>query len=275
MNKLNIVIGPTRAGTTWLYKALSNDERISLPQGKELYFFDKNYTKGLPWYESKFKEGREVFLDISPTYFQNIDACHNVFSNYADAKIIVIVRNQLELLKSSYYFSRQHGKEVGDFSQFIRSDACLEFGYKEKLMQWESVFGVGSIKYLPFPMIVDDPKSFLASLYTAIELDYIDDVYRNALIDGKVNEGKKDLKPRSSMLMSLVRVLGRGMVPIFGKEFLCAIRDSVMRKVLYKSEVTEAVKVNDSDIAYLRKRYKDDMDFLEKRVSFDLKFFEL
>src|SRR3990170_2760008 len=51
-----LYIGASRAGSTWVYRILNRHPQVFLPQAKGLYYFDKEYTRGIGWYE-KFFEG--------------------------------------------------------------------------------------------------------------------------------------------------------------------------------------------------------------------------
>ena len=49
-----LIIGAARCGTTSLYEYLVQHPNIVPATGKEVYFFDKKYSKGLNWYRSFF-----------------------------------------------------------------------------------------------------------------------------------------------------------------------------------------------------------------------------
>ena len=46
-----IGIGAQRCGTTWLYESLAAHPEVYVSRPKELYFFTKNYMRGLDWYQ--------------------------------------------------------------------------------------------------------------------------------------------------------------------------------------------------------------------------------
>ena len=51
-----VIVGPQKAGTSWIYYYLKDTPQICFPsQMKETFFFDRYYEKGLHWYARHFK----------------------------------------------------------------------------------------------------------------------------------------------------------------------------------------------------------------------------
>ena len=65
-----IVIGAAKCGTTSLHEYLDAHPEIAMSREKELYFFieEKNWNKGLAWYESNFDPHARVRGESSPGY---------------------------------------------------------------------------------------------------------------------------------------------------------------------------------------------------------------
>lgn len=51
-------IGPDRAGTTWLHRALARHPQVFVPTAKEVLFFDQHWERGLHWYERHYRRAR-------------------------------------------------------------------------------------------------------------------------------------------------------------------------------------------------------------------------
>ena len=54
-----IYIGPDKAGSSWLHEVLLEHPQVFLTPAKGLYFFDRYYDRGLPWYVSQFDAARD------------------------------------------------------------------------------------------------------------------------------------------------------------------------------------------------------------------------
>lgn len=65
-----IVIGAAKCGTTSLHHYLAQHPQIAMSQEKELDFFvaERNWSMGVPWYESQFPGGARVRGESSPRY---------------------------------------------------------------------------------------------------------------------------------------------------------------------------------------------------------------
>ena len=50
-----LVIGASRAGTTWIDANLRRHPEVFMHATKELHFFDRHYDKGLEYYEKCFE----------------------------------------------------------------------------------------------------------------------------------------------------------------------------------------------------------------------------
>ena len=65
-----IIIGAAKAGTTSLPFYLGLHPHISMSKEKELDFFarERNWNKGIEWYESQFNANVQICGEASPCY---------------------------------------------------------------------------------------------------------------------------------------------------------------------------------------------------------------
>lgn len=99
-------IGPGRSGTTFLYRLFRSNDSICLPEIKELNYFNSNYLRGSDWYESRFKNCSAECLtgEISNLYIYDKQVAQRIFDYNQDMKIICVLRNPFEYLKSVYKY---------------------------------------------------------------------------------------------------------------------------------------------------------------------------
>jgi hypothetical protein len=67
-----LIIGAQKAGTSSLFRYLSQHPDIRLPKRKELHFFDVKYENGTDWYEEQFPASSllsgQITGEASPFY---------------------------------------------------------------------------------------------------------------------------------------------------------------------------------------------------------------
>jgi hypothetical protein len=107
-----IVIGAARSGTTSLHHYLNLHPQIRMSERKELDFFaaERNWSRGLAWYQSQFSGHSEVLGESSPCYSRHpvhAGVPERMASIVPDAKLIYLVRDPLERTISDFSFSRR------------------------------------------------------------------------------------------------------------------------------------------------------------------------
>jgi len=118
------------------------------PQKREVYYFDKNITKGLSWYSRFFPtkgEGYSAVGEVTPKYLycqkKKIEYIKNNFDKLD--RFIVLLRDPVERLHSHYLFrKRQKGVEQS-FERFVEdNEEVKDMGlYYRNLSKWVDVFG--------------------------------------------------------------------------------------------------------------------------------------
>jgi len=116
-HNLVLIVGAMKAGTTSLFKMLSQHPEILPTNRKETHFFNKNYDKGIAFYNSFWPEietDTRFLLESTPAYSQ----CHihenvpeRIYRHYPNAKIIYIVRDRLDRIESMF---RQYVNDTND-----------------------------------------------------------------------------------------------------------------------------------------------------------------
>lgn len=112
-----IVIGSSRCGTTSLYEYVRLHPEVSMSRTKELNFFveERNWSRGVDWYERQFPEARPVRGEASPHY--------TAYPRYAGvpermaalvpaAKLVYLVRDPIARAVSAYSLTRAMGLET-------------------------------------------------------------------------------------------------------------------------------------------------------------------
>lgn len=120
-----LVIGAAKSGTTSLSAYLGAHPEVFMASPKEPHFFYHNWDRGLFWYESLFELGRDHMArgEASTSYSQ---APHvpgvprRIASTIPDAKLIYIIRNPVDRIRSQYGHHVDKWRQSGSIEAAIR-----------------------------------------------------------------------------------------------------------------------------------------------------------
>jgi len=121
--KISIIAGFPRTGTTFLYYILQKHPSIFVPYRKELAFFIYYYDKGVDWYLNHFKGMKvdQIGVDISSLYLLDKSAIKRIKELNPHIKIISGVRDPVELALSLYGQCSTYSLRMPLFEDFVQS----------------------------------------------------------------------------------------------------------------------------------------------------------
>lgn len=126
-----IVIGATKGGTTSLDFYLSLHPEIQMARPKEPRFFVDEpppvggWSLGTEWYRGLFRSDKKICGESSPSYSAwpavegVVEKMHSLIPK---AKLIYLVREPLDRLKSSYLMSVRYRGLIRSFSEYLETD---------------------------------------------------------------------------------------------------------------------------------------------------------
>lgn len=113
-----VIIGAMKGGTTSLYHYLKEHPDVFMPETKELHYFvaEKNLRRGTGWYARQFsKAGDAVAIgEASPDYTKfplHVGAPRRMADLVPDARLIYLLRNPVERIRSHYLHDLACGRE--------------------------------------------------------------------------------------------------------------------------------------------------------------------
>lgn len=161
-----VIPGFARCGTTWLYEVLKRHPAIFLPERKELDFFSESFAKGYPFYEAYFADARPEQLtgDISPVYAEHPQVPERMAATSPQAKIVIVVRNQVDRLRSSYWQSRRDGWSHAELDRFLAGEVedcgyLLNQRYAPTVEAYRRLFGSDAVLVLVYEDMSRDPEA--------------------------------------------------------------------------------------------------------------------
>ena len=139
MNNPNLfIVGAPKSGTTFLYHYLKQHPDIYFPDFKEPHFFGSDlirrngaYNLSLDEYQNLFKIDKKIIGEASTFYLFSKDAPEEIYNFNPNAKIIIMLRDLVDLvhsLHSQFVFS---GDEiVEDFNKALELESSRLSGEK-------------------------------------------------------------------------------------------------------------------------------------------------
>ena len=144
-----VIIGAEKSASTYVQDCLSDHPEVFMVENEIPYFEDPEF------FETSFEDFSELFSDVSnekvigikrPSYFSKKECPERIANLIPEAKIIVILRNPVERLLSSYFHNIKYGffpvvhpekglRELiaGKYTEeWPRSNEVIDFSYYHK-----------------------------------------------------------------------------------------------------------------------------------------------
>lgn len=142
--RLFILAGMPRAGTTYAYHAFASHPEAFVPYRKELRFFSLHYDRGRAWYSRFFSQApkNRLCVDISPDYFMDVAAPGRILGFSPDVKVALAVRDPADWAVSLH---RQFGmleRNVPGFREFLIASKYPGFDFSWRRRQPELRFSL-------------------------------------------------------------------------------------------------------------------------------------
>ena len=132
-----IIIGVGRAGTTALYSyliqhpsihpTLADDEKLA----SDIHFFEYMESDSISWYKSHFpillpklnsQKHPKITGEFTSTYFYHSDVPERIYQLLPKVKLIVILRNPIDKIYSTYYQQFRYGEVSTSFEETIDAE---------------------------------------------------------------------------------------------------------------------------------------------------------
>ena len=132
-----IIIGVGRAGTTALYSYLIQHPSVygTVSENKktasDIHFFEYMTSTSISWYKSHFpillsnldsKKNSSITGEFTSTYFYHPDVPQRIHQLLPNVKLILILRNPIDKVYSTYYQQFRYGEISTSFEETIESE---------------------------------------------------------------------------------------------------------------------------------------------------------
>lgn len=174
-----LLMGPQRAGTTWVDRYLRSRGDVCLPEEvKEVFFFDRNFDRGIDFYKSHFtvKPEHHILMEITATSFDCADAPQRVYDLFGDnITLICPLRHPIVRSYSLYLHYLRYGIVNGTLGDAIAQEPQIikSSYYAEHLLRWIDLFGADKIQFLFQEELEDNQEQYVIHLCQALNLPHI------------------------------------------------------------------------------------------------------
>ena len=208
-----LFIGPDKTGSSWLWETMRCHPQIATPRVKELFFYDRYFSRGYEWYERQFAwdRTRTYGLDVSHDYLYDADAADRVWETL-DTRVHILVglRDPISRAYSAYRFMQSQGR-IGAPVSFLNAlrtvpELLDHSDYSRYLPAWLSRYE-NQITYMRFSSLKDEPDRLYSRIVQRIGLDPTSHVGTGS-IKNEVNRARTARSPTLVRLSRAVLDLG-------------------------------------------------------------------
>ncbi len=262
-----LYIGAAKTGSTWIFKALEAHPEIYVPATKEIYFFNRHYQKGLPWYASFFSDANDEQIalgELTPTYLYSRETAEYISRDLPNTRLLACLRDPISRVVSAYQFRKRNGIAGSDFFDTMKKypEILENSKYSEYVEMYSDIFGSKNFKVFLFDDLKKDPVLFGKEIYKFIgvnaDFEYVD--AKKRVLSAS--------QPRSTLLAALVYHMSMIAHKLGWLNLIGQVRNSFISRLLYKPVGKE--KLSDEENAWLKDYYKEDVDKLEKLLGRNL-----
>jgi hypothetical protein len=266
-----VVVGPQKAGTTWIDEVLRRHSDVVLPsKTKETFFFDQRYSKGLSWYWRHFeglascqkdpKSGALRIGEVGPSYFADDDARMRIANSQGRPKIIIALRDPIDRCYSLYRHHFLRGRMKGSFGEALRRyPELIDSGrYRHYCAAWAADFGATNVLLVNQAKINDHAADIAMAIFAFIGVRAID--------LGDVNFRANDqIQPANLAVARSAAVLGRAMRRIGAHGLMNLLKQSPVYTLVAKGGRADAVPAPTlEDRQFLAHSLSDDVQWVRQ-----------
>jgi len=283
-------IGAPKAGTTWLFKCLSEHPEVFVAARKETNFFDYAAIDGrMGEYEEHFATAGDARAigEVSTRYLTSARAPERIKQYIPGARLFVSLRNPVDQVYSHYWhLSRQNFHQWnGDGAPRTFEEALERYEnrllepslYYSHLQRWLDCFDRSQLHIIFYDDIRDRPGEVLMTLFEFLGVDPQFQAPSTTEKGAAVRQGTSPRSPRLGALHSLVyaNLNRRVYLPLKG-----AVGPRIAEEVknaLHIREVMESIfhrkgypVMQPRTRARLRSQFKEEIRGLENLTGRDL-----
>lgn len=264
-----IGVGPPRTATTWLHEVLSG--HVGLPEGiKESDFFVWQYSKGLEWYATHFRNcpSDRPIGEFSPNYFAGAQTRERIARDIPGCKIICTLRDPVERTYSHYRKMREGEYFSGTFEECLeKRPGMLNWSkYASQIGEWRRLFRAENVLVLIQDDLKSNPQDYLNQVCDFIQIPRIQ--LANSASQDKMVNAIPSL-PRNPRIARLARIVRDRLQKHGYYGAVKLFKGTVLRNFLFGGGPDFEPLRAETD-AHLREIFRSEVEALEDMLGRDL-----
>ncbi len=264
-----LFVGPDKTGSSWMFNILSKHPECYVPPAKDIYFFDRYFTKGTDWYYKHFfnADANAVAIgELSHDYLFSDLAADRIQAELPNVQILICLRNPIERSLSQFQYLRRGGEVGSDFFEAIQLQPKIVSNsrYLEHLERYFSRFSRDQIEILFFDDLQLDPAAFGRDLLERIGIDPTLDLP----FDERVRESSM---ARNALLSRSLKKLANAARALGLSDTVGRLKSSSVSSIAYRSiREEERTQLSNAEIDRLWSIFEPDIPALSDLVERDL-----
>jgi len=266
-----LYIGAAKCASTWIFRSLRAHPEIYVPPAKDLFFFDREFHRGMGWYKSFFAgaEPRHKRVgELSHFYLYSPEAALRIRDALPDVRLLACVRNPIRRAWSAYLFKKRNGLTSAPFDEALAEDPqMLQRGlYAPSIARYRELFGLERFRVCVYDDLERDAVGFGRELYAFLE---VDPHFENPFGKSRVLPASR---PRSSMAAAATRKTARWIRRLGFANFIGHLKASrLVSRILYVPLAEQArERLPPDDWNRLADFYAADVEYLSQSLGRDL-----
>lgn len=261
-----VIIGATKAATTWLTENLRAHPKVFMPS-PELHYFSRFVDRGDDWYRAQFAgaQAGQLVGEKSASYLPHPDAPQRLHRLLPGARLLAQLRNPVERAYSDYCMHYRRGEVNRDIDRYLDAGRTpiprlIEDGfYHRHLSAFLRTFAADQLKILLYDDIRARPREVFREVCGYLG---IDPAVEPQTVGQKVKDKETPrVPPRARRLLAPLKAIVQ---PYRHTRVFVAARSLIARRLRYP-ELTPELRQR------LQAHYADDIarlgDLLERDLS--------
>lgn len=232
-----LVIGPMKAGTSWIQDYLEWRGDVCVPAGvKETFFFDRYFAKGAHRYAERFAHfdpnRHALAIEVAPSLFHDAEAPSRVTETLGPIPLVVTLREPVARSWSHYLHLRRRGYTRADLPDAARRfpEIVEASRYEAQIARWRLSAQGAPIHRLSLEDLAKDPVGYAAALADVLQLARMDPP---ADLAGARNAGGE---PPSYLLAKAGRRASHAVRGLGGDGFVNLAKRAGLKRVFFGDE---------------------------------------
>jgi hypothetical protein len=275
-----ISVGVNKAGTTYLYRLLLQNNKFFKAKEKEIDFFHGEDVYDINKYLSYFQKAKndQIAYDLTTTYYFKGKVFQQITKEFPDTKIVIFLRNPVKKAISNYHFNNflyntkysledniqtYKDKPSCDFNTYEHPHIkIIESSFYFKIFEKWISFYKENLKVIIFEELIKNPQEVMDDLHDFLNIERFE--YSPSV------DKMETVKIRNEFIRISMSLFDKSIKFIFSNQ---KTRNKFLRISKYikrKTGVKAADPISEESLSYLKSIYKDDVANLSKLINKDL-----